>query len=56
MNAETVLLGTILAVLVGAIWRAEMRHADALDVAQFIAEETGEWYESWRDAQEGQSE
>ena len=53
MDANTVLLGAILIMLVAAIWRAERRHADVLDVAHFVAEEMGEWFRSWRDTQGG---
>lgn len=42
MTSETILLAAILIVLVGAVWRAERRHADVLDVAHFSAEELGE--------------
>ena len=53
MDGNTVLLSAILVVLVAMAWRAERRHADLLDVAHFVAEEMGEWFRSWRDAQGG---
>jgi hypothetical protein len=52
MTSETALLAAILIVLVAAIWRAERRHTDAMDVAHFCAEELGEVTAMLRDMQE----